>query len=235
MKDASLKYAAGFLMIMLTIGLGYFVERSQFFLLISGIFIFFIIYLSTFQYFKKEQDIWFFIGLGVLLRLILLFSLPNLSDDIYRFIWDGRLLVNGINPFDQLPSFYMEQGISIPGINQPLYQLLNSPNYFTIYPPVCQGIFAFAVWLFPDSILGSSIVIKSIFLFFEIGTIALMIQLLKHFMLPLRNVLLYILNPLIILELIGNIHFEAAMLFFCLLYTSPSPRDLSTSRMPSSA
>ena len=26
-----------------------------------------------------------------------------------------------------------------------------------------------------------------------------------------------------------------ALLYFCLLYTSPSPRDLSTSRMPSSA
>ncbi len=217
MKDASLKYAAGFLMIVLTIGLGYFVEQSNFFPLITGIFIFFFIYLVSFNYFKKEKDIWFFIGLGVLLRFILLFSLPNLSDDIYRFIWDGRLLVNGTNPFDQLPSFYIEQGISIPGINQELFESLNSPNYFTIYPPICQGIFAFAVWIFPDSIWGCSVIIKSFFLLFEIGTISLMISLLKYFELPLRNVLLYVLNPLIILELMGNIHFEAAMIFFLLL------------------
>ena len=33
----------------------------------------------------------------------------------------------------------------------------------------------------------------------------------------------------------GNILVNAMTLGFCLLYTSPSPRDLSTSRMPSSA
>ena len=33
----------------------------------------------------------------------------------------------------------------------------------------------------------------------------------------------------------AGIHLEIPKDFFCLLYTSPSPRDLSTSRMPSSA
>ena len=33
----------------------------------------------------------------------------------------------------------------------------------------------------------------------------------------------------------GNFVFAASEAYFCLLYTSPSPRDLSTSRMPSSA
>ena len=33
----------------------------------------------------------------------------------------------------------------------------------------------------------------------------------------------------------GYMNMEALKLTICLLYTSPSPRDLSTSRMPSSA
>ena len=33
----------------------------------------------------------------------------------------------------------------------------------------------------------------------------------------------------------GSATFQDARYIFCLLYTSPSPRDLSTSRMPSSA
>ena len=32
-----------------------------------------------------------------------------------------------------------------------------------------------------------------------------------------------------------KVEFKTTMGSFCLLYTSPSPRDLSTSRMPSSA
>ena len=37
-------------------------------------------------------------------RLLILFSFPLLSDDIYRFIWDGSLLHHGINPFSLTPS-----------------------------------------------------------------------------------------------------------------------------------
>ena len=48
-------------------------------------------------------------------------------------------------------------------------------------------------------------------------------------------------NPPLSLIIVGAVHISqylskiAKLLDFCLLYTSPSPRDLSTSRMPSSA
>ena len=151
------------------------------------------------------------------MRLLLVFAIPNFSDDLYRFIWDGRLLTQGINPFDHLPSYYIDQNSTIPGLTKELYQQLNSPNYFTIYPPVNQVIFAIAAWLFPTSIWGSSLVMKAFLLVFEIGSILLIISLLKHFKLPAKNVLLYALNPLIIIEITGNIHFEGAMIFFLLL------------------
>lgn len=197
--------------------LGYTIQRSDFSELILSFGAFFLIYIGIYFFVKTQKDLSFFIGLGILLRLLLVFALPNFSDDIYRFIWDGRLIIQGVNPFDHLPSYYIENNISIQGINQSLYNQLNSPNYFTIYPPINQAIFALSAWIFPDSIWGSSLVMKSFLFAFEVGSIFLIIQLLKHFQLPAKNVLLYALNPLIIMEITGNLHFEGAMIFFLLL------------------
>lgn len=58
---------------------------------------------------------------------------------------------------------------------------------------------------------------KAFIFLFECGSIYLIVKLLKHFQLPFRNVLIYALNPLIILEITGNLHFEGAMIFFLLL------------------
>ena len=211
------KYILSFLLILCTWVLGYRVEQSHFGEIFLFGTVFFTLYWYIFKNIFHQQTIFFFLGLSILLRLLLIFGVPNLSDDIYRFVWDGRLIINGINPFDHLPSYYIQSGVAIPGIDQSLYEQLNSPDYFTIYPPVCQGIFAFASYVFPQSIWGSSLLMKIIFVLFETGTIILLVKLLKHFRLPSKNVLLYALNPLIIIELTGNLHFEGPMLFFLCL------------------
>lgn len=203
-------------LIALTIGLGFFVQQTDFIPIISQFGIFFFLYILIFNFTNEKRKIAFFIGVSILLRFILIFALPNLSDDVYRFIWDGRLLVNGHNPFDYLPSYYIENNVSVPGINEVLFNELNSPEYFTIYPPVAQGIFAFACWLFPNSIIGSALTMKVFLFLCEVGSLFFIKKLLDHFHLPAKNILLYALNPLIIIELCGNLHFEAAMIFFLL-------------------
>jgi len=217
MKDLILKLGIGLLLIVLVYGLGYQTERSDFLQLIGLYGTFFFVYLGIYEFSDTKKTIAFFVGLSILLRLLLVFVIPNFSDDLYRFIWDGRLISQGINPFDHLPSYYIENNIKIDGLTSDLYQQLNSPNYFTIYPPVNQIIFATATWIFPNSIWGSSLVMKSFLFAFEIGSIWLIICLLQHFKLPAKNVLLYALNPLIIIEITGNLHFEGAMIFFLLL------------------
>lgn len=203
-------------LIALTVGLGFFVQQSDFVPIIAQFEIFFSLYILIFLYTNKKSEIAFFIGVSIFLRFILLFALPNLSDDVYRFIWDGRLLINGHNPFDFLPSYYIENNIETAGINEALFSKLNSPEYFTIYPPVAQGVFAFACWLFPNSIIGSTITMKVFLFLCEVGSLFFIKKLLDHFQFPAKNILLYALNPLIIIELCGNLHFEAAMIFFLL-------------------
>jgi len=102
-------------------------------------------------------------------------------------------------------------------MTQELYDQLNSPNYFTVYPPINQLLFAIAAYCSPNSFTGSSILLKSFLFLCEVGSIYLIIDLLRHFQLPEKNVLLYALNPLIIFEIMGNVHFEGAMIFFLLL------------------
>ncbi|MEO0474161.1 MAG: hypothetical protein AAF206_31420 [Bacteroidota bacterium] len=156
---------------------------------------------------------------ALLFRLIAFFALPVLSDDYFRFIWDGQLLAHGENPFTLLPSEHMSdpsQAASL-GLSQELYDGLNSQNYFTIYPPVLQLIFFLGAAIFPKSIYGAVLVMKVPILLAEIGSIRLIQKLLTHFRLPQKWMWLYALNPLVIVELTGSLHFEALMIFFLLL------------------
>ena len=152
---------------------------------------------------------------GILFRILLVFSVPNLSDDVYRFIWDGRLLANGINPFHQVPAEVIKLK-AIPGINEQLYHQLNSPGYYTIYPPVLQAIFWFSAKA-TTTIDAAIICMKAFILLAEIGITLLLPLVLVRLQLPKHFSLLYILNPLVIAELTGNVHFDAVMIFFLVL------------------
>ncbi len=164
---------------------------------------------------SSDQTISFWIVGSLCFRFTLLFSLPQLSDDFYRFVWDGRLWAAGQHPYGTLPAVYLN--LNIPGIDQNLYDHLNSKEYLTIYPPVAQYIFWLAVKISPNSILGSVIAMRVFVLLAEIGSILLIKKLLNLFNWQKKNVLLYALNPLIIMELTGNLHFEAFVIFFLLL------------------
>ena len=163
----------------------------------------------------QADKVSFWLVTSFLFRIIFLFSLPSLSDDFYRFIWDGRLWNAGYHPFAELPSSYVQQGIT--GIDQALFSKINSPDYFTIYPPISQLVFWLSVKISPQSILGSVIVMRFIMLFAEAGSFFIMHKLLRRFGLPSKNILIYALNPLVIIELTGNLHFEALVIFFVLL------------------
>ena len=87
----------------------------------------------------RADDTRFWLTGSILIRLCLLGALPNLSDDFYRFIWDGRSWAAGIHPFAAMPAEVVTQ--NIPGLDQALFEKLNSKQYFTVYPPLAQFVF----------------------------------------------------------------------------------------------
>ena len=96
------------MLLLLTGYLGYRVEQNDFYGILSCLGPAFLLYYwICFRMELQAGDIRFFIGLGIAMRLLLLPALPALSDDIFRFIWDGRLIAQGINPFGQLPVDYL--------------------------------------------------------------------------------------------------------------------------------
>lgn len=193
--------------------LHYGIARYETFVLLPTFAIAFMAYLALSRYALPWQAV---LGAGIIIRLALLAGLPTLSDDFYRFIWDGRLLASGTSPFAQLPSWYMQYSHGIEGLDASLFSLLNSPEYYTVYPPISQFVFWLAAVL-SQSIQGQVLVMRFIIIGADVLNFFLLIRLLSAYQLPISRAALYLLNPLVILELTGNIHFEGLMLTFVLL------------------
>jgi hypothetical protein len=169
--------------------------------------------------YRKVFDVGFplILGSAMLLRASLMFMTPNLTDDYFRYIWDGLLFAHGYNPYLILPSQFINSSHAITGITNSLYAGLNSPNYYTVYPPVCEFIFGLSAKLAGGNILGNIIIIRLVILLAEFGVIIFLNRLASKLALLPNVVALYAFNPLVIIELTGNLHLEAVMLLFLVL------------------
>ena len=159
----------------------------------------------------KCQCSWkFLLLLGIVSRASLIFIFPGLSDDIYRFYWDGRLVLSGISPYGALPQDVLSK--NLPFLDQPLFDLLNSQQYYTIYPPISQLYYALSAFM--GDIGTASVTMKILFLITETIGVVYLIRLLKKVDLPVRLFSLYFINPLVIIEGVGNLHYEVLMISF---------------------
>ena len=174
---------------------------------------FYFVYKQSYQV-PKLLSILF--GLGVVMRCYFIFCFPGLSDDIYRFYWDGMLIHDGLNPYTYLPEDLITNNQLPETLNSGVYDKLNSKSYYSIYPPFAQLIYYLASFF--TSIETFSIALKSILFLSEIWAVSKMFRLLNQLNLPLSNVFVYFLNPLVIVEGIGNLHFEVLMVPFIVMF-----------------
>lgn len=195
----------------------YFQQRSEFVSLFLVYSVLFAMFLRIIEHFKNDIKTLAFIALSF--RLLCLVALPNLSQDFYRFIWDGRLIANGFNPYLFSPLSFVELYPDL--ISQSNYLVMGmgelSATNFSNYPPLNQLIFSIAGWLSPNSILGSVVVMRLIIILADVGIFYVGVKLLEYLKLPVYTIFLYLLNPFVIIEFAGNLHFEGVMIFFFLL------------------
>ena len=146
---------------------------------------------------------------AALFRLSILFFPPYLSDDIYRYIWDGRVQAAGVNPYRYIPA------------EEPLAQLRDDQIYphinrretvRTIYPPVAQVAF-----LLITRVSESVTWMKAAMVGFEAVAVWAIVQLLSSFGFARQRVLIYAWHPLAIWEFAGSGHADALAIAFIAL------------------
>lgn len=199
------------------IWLGYCTSRPDFIRLICLYAVLFGLYLYILYGKAFNNGFGVAIAGAIFFRLSLFLMTPNLTDDYFRYIWDGLFIAGGENPYLIMPSAFISSPEVVPGISTSLYEQLNSPNYYTAYPPVSQLIFGISAKLTGANIFGNILLFRGIILLTELGSIILLYKLAKVFGRTTNAILIYALNPLVIIELTGNLHLEAVMVFFLLL------------------
>jgi len=192
----------------------YQLDRTDFIKLISLFGALFFLCYKLIQF--EKWNFRFLLAVGILIRLVFLFAEPNLSQDYFRFIWDGELVRNFINPYLDVPNTLIAKKDLIIANADILYKGMGelSPKFFSNYPPLNQFIFGLSAYLGGNSILGAIIVMRSLIVLSDIGIIYFGRKLLKNLNLSPHLIFWYFLNPLIVIELTGNLHFEGVMLFF---------------------
>ena len=168
-------------------------------------------------YLYKKIPVNFLLTLAVLGQLVCFTHLPHLSTDYFRFIWDGELLSQGINPFDFTPNQYLKTHPDGSSYLNSLHEgmgSLSAANY-SCYPTVNQFYFYLST-VCSNSISESVFSMRILLVFSHILGGWACLQILKILNKDIRRSMWLFLNPLVIIECTGNLHFEGVMLSFIL-------------------
>ena len=175
------------------------------------------LFLLLWLWLKKYSSLAYIFILGLLIRGMFIFYIPELSQDFYRFIWDGNIQLLGINPYLYTPDVLIEL-IGFPN-DRILYEGMGSLSTanFSNYPPLSQYLFQGMGYLNREDLLNPVLGLRLVYFMGDIIAFFLGIALLKKANLNPQHIGWYFLNPLLVIEGVGNLHGEAFMFCFTLL------------------
>ena len=148
------------------------------------------------------------LALALVPRLILLVSTPALSDDLYRYIWDGKVAAAGIDPYRYAPD-----APELAFLRDRLWPPINQRSQHTPYPPAAQAVFALTYRVMPDSVKAQ----QAVAVLADLLVIGALLLLLGRLGLPRERVLLYAWSPTPVLHFAHSAHNDALMIAAVLL------------------
>ncbi len=172
--------------------------------------------LICFMIFKIElhfKEVAALLIVGMLIRISFINTQPIGSDDVYRYMWDGKVQANGINPYTYTPNSNALQTLH----SELLPRLVNYPEFKTIYFPFSQWLFYAGYQISGENVWGY----KLLLLVFELLTILALFLLIKKIGLPRKFILFYVLCPLPIIHFSIDAHldgFGLPLLLFSILF-----------------
>lgn len=154
---------------------------------------------------------------AIFFRLITLPGDPLFEDDMHRYLWDGKVWSNGINPY-----FYPPSDFQLEHLQDDNWEGINYKYVPTIYPPLAQMIFRASWELAPQSV----ILLKGIFSLFDLGVLLFIVIILGLLKKPKSMLILYAWNPLVIKEFANSGHLDVVAIFFVMLFCVLSIKGL---------
>lgn len=140
---------------------------------------------------------------ALLFRLPLLSTEPRISTDLYRYLWDGRVQMVGINPYRYAPEDDALRSLR----DEAVYRWINRKEFPTIYPAGAQLVF----WGAAALGLTTPARFKALLLLADFASVLLLLRLLDHYQIGRLRVLLYAWNPLVVYETAHAGHLEAVV------------------------
>jgi hypothetical protein len=149
--------------------------------------------------------------IAVSTRAVLVPAAPTLSNDVYRYVWDGRVMSAGISPYRYSPG--AEELAPLHEGDDAVWPYINRKSAITIYPPGAELFYAVVYKVYPDSMPWT----KAAMVLIDLANCLLIALLLRRFAMPAARSLVYAWSPLPILEFGSSGHVETLSVFWTLL------------------
>jgi alpha-1,6-mannosyltransferase len=154
---------------------------------------------------ESRNSVWLLVAAGIIFRVTLWPLVPTLSDDLYRYRWDGKAQLHGLNPYLVQPD---DPSLApLWNTSDPYESRMPATDMPTIYPPLAEQVFKYTARYLPATIAFK--------LPMELCDILVMILLAVWLRAEggrAYQLAIYAWNPLVIVEFAGSGHSDALAL-----------------------
>lgn len=170
---------------------------------------------------------------AIAMRLIVFAHEPGFSDDVYRSVWEGAVVLEGISPYAFAPE--AERLVELRLAMPELYAALNNPDISAAYPPctqaACAGMVALARSLGHEG-LSAVPFVRGFFALCDLLVLWPLVVLLRRARLPVGLALVWGWSPLVSIEFAGSGHFDSLgiLLLLASLASLPAPNESGRGR-----